>query len=638
MRRIAALALCIWIAVFASVALFALFWRAGYFRPHVAWGILSLAATLVPMAWLAISVLWRSVRGPCRLRAIGWLLVGATPLVWSGVFLLQLNLDRNSGLPYLKKAPTQIAAVWASWILDIEARWRYPRWTRGRHALLIDDGRTPSPEALAAKMDNHIQKMADLLGQPVPNAEFPWVRGPLFGYKNHGRAFGVWAICDQGDNPADLTGTDRHEIAHTLIHQLSGPDHDPPRLLLEGWAESQGRDRDDLLGYLAAMRKDGQTYSLQTLVEPNFRGETNGASYWEGGPVVVYLMERYGPKTFFRLYSGARCDTFQNDCLTILGDSWETVEKDFWPWLDAKAKPLAKPQLKQPDATPVVEVELAKSVNPADWQSLVEGYRKANNKPEPLPSDAAFVLTGDLVERKIEPPGPTKHTEHEFRAVFEGQRFWIFDNLAYGADCFLMGMPVRDDAGSSEREMRNEASNLLSLYRADASPLRFLPLSEKPWHGGIWYIERLVRPTEAGSGRWNIWFTERLAKAEPKRRYQIELDPAHRWWATRIVSETYAMDAEYQWLGDALMPVTLHTRYTDKEREATVECRGRLMSEAERRDLKHRVERSPRLGADPYRRLRCWFWPIVIACPLTGLTLLLVTRRRKPQETPATGA
>ncbi len=77
MRRIAVLALSVWIAVIGSIALFTLFWRIGYFRPHFLWGILSLAAMLIPIAWLAVAALWRCVRGPCRLRAVGWLLVGA---------------------------------------------------------------------------------------------------------------------------------------------------------------------------------------------------------------------------------------------------------------------------------------------------------------------------------------------------------------------------------------------------------------------------------------------------------------------------------------------------------------------------------------------------------------------------------
>ena len=84
MRRMAVLALSVWLAVLASIVLFAFFWRVGYVRPHVVWGLLSLALIFTPMTWLAVCVVWGSVRGPWRIRAVGWLLVGATPLVWSG--------------------------------------------------------------------------------------------------------------------------------------------------------------------------------------------------------------------------------------------------------------------------------------------------------------------------------------------------------------------------------------------------------------------------------------------------------------------------------------------------------------------------------------------------------------------------
>ena len=75
-----------------------------------------------------------------------------------------------------------VAMVWVSPMLDIEARRRGLRWTRGQHAAdCIDDGRTPSPEKLVGEMDHHIERMANLLGQPVPSTEFPWVRCSLFG-------------------------------------------------------------------------------------------------------------------------------------------------------------------------------------------------------------------------------------------------------------------------------------------------------------------------------------------------------------------------------------------------------------------------------------------------------------------------
>jgi len=565
-RRIAVLALSVWIAVFASIALFTLFWRIGYVRPHVLWGLLSLAATLIPLAWLAVSALWRSVRGPGRLRAFGWLLVGATPVVWIGAYVTQLIVDTQTRTPRTANAPVRVVAVSGSSIFDVEARWRYPSWTRGRHAVLIDDGRSPSPEKLVAHMDRHIEAMADLLGQPVPDKEFRWVRGSLFGF--NGRAVFLWAICIQED-AGELTFMDRHEVAHTLITALSGPDQDPPCLFTEGWAESQSENRDDQIQFLAKAHREAWAYSLQELVAPAAYEPMGpgGWAYWEGGPVVHYLMHRYGPATFFRLYSGVRRDSFRDNCRAILGDSWETVEEDFWKWIESEDTLLARAPPKPPAAPPAGRVELAKSVNSTDWQTLVESCREANKDFEPLPSNAAFVFKGEKIEKKADVPGSDNRTEYEFSAVFEGQQFWIFDNYYRpDGDSFLMATParnadlIRDKSGSFQGKVkgawpRERAVAFMAFCRREGNPANLLPLRGNSVSQGTCRIERLVRPREGTTGKWKVWFTRRYAKDEPEVRYQIELDPGRRWRITRTVGEMtgrrrFESNSEYENLGD----------------------------------------------------------------------------------------
>ena len=182
-----------------------------------------------------------------------------------------------------------------------------------------------------------------------------------------------------------------------LITALSGPDQDPPCLFTEGWAESQSNNRAEQIRHLASARKGGWACSLQELVEPAHYGLMRPASwaYWEGGPVVHYLIHRYGPRTFLRLYAGVRRDSFHEDCRAILGDSWETVEEGFWKWIEAEDKLLAR-------ADPKPRVELAKSVNSADWQTLIEGCRAASKEIEPLPANAAFVSKGECVKKSVQ--------------------------------------------------------------------------------------------------------------------------------------------------------------------------------------------------------------------------------------------
>jgi len=125
---------------------------------------------------------------------------------------------------------------------------------------------------------------------------------------------------------------------------MCGPDQDPPAIFTEGWAESQSRNRADQIRGLAKGRREGRAYSLQELVKPAGYDQVSAAycAYWEGGPLVHYLMHRYGPGTFFRLYRDVRRETFHDDCRAILGDSWETVEEGFWKWVEAEDKSLRR--------------------------------------------------------------------------------------------------------------------------------------------------------------------------------------------------------------------------------------------------------------------------------------------------------
>jgi hypothetical protein len=366
--------------------------------------------------------------------------------------------------------------------------------------------------------------------------------------------------------------------------------------------------------------------------------------------VVHYLIDRYGGETFLRLYSGVRRDSFHDNCRAILGDSWETVEEDFWKWLEAEGELLAEADGEQPQ----VHVELAQSVDPADWQALVEGYREANKDPLPLPSNTAFVLEGEVVDGEPKSLRSTSPPEFEFRAIFEDQQLWIFDNYyGYsGTDWFLMVTPehcgelTRNDSGGSHGwagpdwnpyAAREGASELLAFYRRQANPANLLPFREIP-REATYQIERVVRPTGGTIGRWDVWITEHWADRDAKVDYQVELDPAKRWWITRIVEEDLGgvrseTDAEYEHIGDALMPVTLQFRIESDEGTATMRWRVRTMSEVERQELKRRVEQAVRSGMPvPYQGLGQFLLALVLACPLVGAALLAITRRCEPTE------
>ena len=430
MRR---LALCVWIAVIGCTAIFTWFWRIDYLRPHALWGLLSLLTVFVPLLGLVSIAAMRLIRGTDRVRAAGWLLIGATPVVWFGCYLFQLNVCAHAREPLSFSTPFRVAVVWASSMLDLEARRRYTRWTDGRHTVLMDRGQTPDAERLVAEMDDHIEAMCALLGEAVPDKELPWVRGPLFG--QNGRAVFRWALCGHSDDPAELTYLDRHEIAHTLITALAGPFHDPPMLLIEGWAETQSSDRDRQIQSLAERHRNDTAYSLQELVGPDWYGRGSGPVYWQGGPLAHYLMQHYSPEIFFELYAGVRPGSFHQDCQRILGDSWVDVETEFWKWIEAEAARLTKanPALQTQHTA---QIELADDVDPDVWQTLVDGYQTSNRDSLTYPTDCAFVI--HLEQNRINEDAVAEKRHYEFRAVFDEGECWIVEDYSRDGERFLL--------------------------------------------------------------------------------------------------------------------------------------------------------------------------------------------------------
>lgn len=417
-------AVATWVAAAGLVLIFALFWRMSYAPPHAAWAIATTGAVLLAGVLTAFTGIWQFVRGPRRLLTAAVVLLGTTSIVWGATFLASLYLQAVGRESISINAPTRMAMFWFASLADAEARWRYPRWTQGRHVVLLDDGQTPEPEKMVKQMDEHIEQMADRLGTSVPTEPARWVRGKLLG--QGGRALYSWAVCDVGGEHGELTRLDKHEVAHVLMTMAGNSDQYPPMLFAEGWAESQSKDRAEMILNLAQQLERGTNYSLQELISPEWYGRSYGPVYNHGGPLVVYLMEHYGPEKFFSLYHGVRPETFSADSERILGDSWPVVEEQFWEWLAAEADQIAAAR-EEPEAVSSMtadDVQLAESVDPEHWQTIVAGYRAAWQNRPPMPDACAFA-----VERtETVPPGdpgrqPGTYEENN-QGVIEGEDLW----------------------------------------------------------------------------------------------------------------------------------------------------------------------------------------------------------------------
>ena len=226
--------------------------------------------------------------------------------------------------------PFRGLAIWTGSYYELEARWRYPRITDGKHVQLFDDGQTPGVQQLVAKMDQHIESMAKILGQQIAKTKIRWVRGRIFGLR--GRSLGAWAICDTSQDP-DLQYLDRHEVAHSVITMMCPIDQGMPSLLAEGWAQSNSTDRADCILALYRRHRDGDSPILTDAYEI-----PKGDAYSVGAPLAWYLLDTFGGDKFHELYGAVKRDRLEADVLRILGVTWQQVERDFWKWLSQQAE------------------------------------------------------------------------------------------------------------------------------------------------------------------------------------------------------------------------------------------------------------------------------------------------------------
>ena len=644
----------IWLSIGCSWAIAAVFWRFEHFRPHAVWATASISSIVIPTAWLFCLTIGRLRRGPDGLRAIGWFLVGATPVVWSGAYLTDVAIRANAREPLAFSTPLRCAAIWVSSVMDLEARWRYSRWTEGGHSILLDRGQTENAQHLVEQMDNHMRSMSELLGKPVPDERFMWVRGSLLGQNS--RAICTWALCGDEATPSRLTGLDRHEAAHTLITAMSGPDQDPPNVLIEGWAESQSNDRDDLIEALWSRQQDGQAYSLQELVDTDFYITNDGPVYWEGGPVAIFLMERYGPEKFFELYSGVRRSTFHGDCYRILGNSWRDIDDQFWPWLEQEAARIrARSRTNVPDEP---EVVLSDSVSPQMWQGLVRAYRAVPKSPwDSLPTNVAFEVRLERQDTDVEQEIRDQISTHSFKAVFEDGDFWIKEDYSRHMDCYvkasgdgwavLYGDTLNSLSGRTGNAAKSEtpchvAKNLMRLHSGSGvvavEDILGLSSPEKPDRIQITTLEQL--PSEEAK-HWRICGSKHYLHTEGDFDiwFELEVAPEFDWRVTwnRFRTEDggpwkSTSRVTYRRQSGFVLPWEVSTRHdSTPDNHSSIQIRWSELTADQQLELKGEVDMAAALGPASaplsYPWTRRFLIAAVAGIPILGLVLLGASRR-----------
>src|SRR5262249_39764604 len=119
---------------------------------------------------------------------------------------------------------------------------------------------------------------------------------------------------ETADDP-DGVSVDRHELAHAVIHQLGPAGCEPPTLLVEGWAEAHTgmtpQKRAEWARQSRALWRErtgagpDQSY-LRELTGPSWYHRIHAAIYNVGGAFAEFLVRKYGPERFLRLYFACR--------------------------------------------------------------------------------------------------------------------------------------------------------------------------------------------------------------------------------------------------------------------------------------------------------------------------------------------
>jgi hypothetical protein len=367
------LAAAVWLAWIGLIGLMFGMLRLGAWHPH----FLPVTAVLVVLLAAGLSLLilgiWRLLRGPRRLHALGCLLLGLPPLGFLAGHLMY-GFGTAYGRQLTISLPLKVLVPFGESILDLVARFQYPERTEGERLVMIS---TPveSARSQVAAMDRHIRALEARLGR-TGTRRVHWVRGPLLGLQ--GKA--ILGMC-MGSLPGGgwerpdaegLTTLDRHEVAHVVLSQFCTTAFEPPAVLMEGWAEvASMADPNPYRLRAWAAREAGRTLSLEELIGPRWYGRHDQPAYTQGAPLVDYILRQFGPERFVELYATCQPATIAGDCRRILGVSIDQLDEACWADLEKHNGPGGYHGLW------LASLQLGPGVDHAEWERFTSEYLAA---------------------------------------------------------------------------------------------------------------------------------------------------------------------------------------------------------------------------------------------------------------------
>jgi hypothetical protein len=360
----------VWCAWLGALGLAAALTASGIWKTNsilpVGLAVLMFAAGL----GVVIAATVRLIRGPRRDRALAGLLVGTAPFWFlAGHILMAMRPAFNLHVP--PGWPSKVFSPLARPLLDLEARWFYPERTPGKWVTMVG-ATAKDARAQVAAMDRHVEAALARLDQST-TWPIVWYRGPIFGLRQcaiYDMAIGSEVGSYHRRGADGLTDLDRHEVAHCVITRNYTARSDPPRVLMEGWAQAnQGTPAEELADTAWNDREIGRSLTLRQLVAPDSYWYSGPAAYNQGAPLVNYLVRVYGPERFLKLYTSCQQATFEADCRATLGIGLDELDAAYWADTEQLARRAAPPARRW-----LKGLKLDPSIDPAAWDAFLADY------------------------------------------------------------------------------------------------------------------------------------------------------------------------------------------------------------------------------------------------------------------------
>ena len=235
-----------------------------------------------------------------------------------------------------------IAKCLGASLMEADLALHYPQRVERRRFILFYQG-SRNAEADANLMDAYLDQLERKYHRRI-HQRIHWVHGALLGQEGlaiYGLAITGAGSTDEG-NLSALSDSDRHEVAHAVMNQWMPPDIDPPTLLSEGWAEANARPEPLQAAYWYERNKAIDDFPargsvLTTLTNLRYYHQDRGYVYPCGHALTLYLIDRYGPERYFKLYRSIDPYHVENTFKTVYGRDMHGIEEDMTGYLEALA-------------------------------------------------------------------------------------------------------------------------------------------------------------------------------------------------------------------------------------------------------------------------------------------------------------